>query len=58
MVEFDGKKYYTLREIADILHMHINSIRLYVKNGKLKATKLGRGYLVTEEDLTAMIELG
>lgn len=56
MVNLTTTKYYTLKEIADLLQMHINSIRLYVKEGKMKAFKVGKGYLVAEEDLRAFIE--
>lgn len=56
MIELKGERFYTLQEIADLLHMHINSIRNYVKQGKLPASKVGRSYLVKEEYIERLVK--
>ncbi|MQY59151.1 MAG: helix-turn-helix domain-containing protein [Clostridia bacterium] len=44
-------KMLTLREVSESLGLHINTIRNYVKQGKLKAVLFGRVYRVEEKDV-------
>lgn len=48
-------KFYSLDEIANILHVSTETVRRYVRNGKLKAIRIGRDYKVSEENLQKMI---
>lgn len=41
----------TLKEIAERLKLHPNTLRRYIKEGKLPAMKFGRVWRVEEEDL-------
>lgn len=56
MFEFNNQKYYSLREVSEILHMHINTIRSYIHRNKLKATKIGKSFYVSAEDLEALVK--
>lgn len=47
------KQTYTLGEAADLLSCHKETIRRAIKDGELKAAKLGRGYRVSRVDLEA-----
>lgn len=49
-------KIYDLQEVCEILKMNIQTIRIYIKEGKLKASKVGRKYVITEEDFKAFLE--
>ena len=49
-------KIYDLQEVCEILKMNIQTIRIYIKEGKLKASKVGRKYVITEEDFKAYLE--
>ena len=49
-------KYYTPDEIAELLQMHPKTIRRYIREGKLKATKIGKGWRVSGHDLTVFAE--
>ncbi len=49
-------KIYDLNEVCEILNMNIQTIRIYIKEGKLKASKVGRKYVITEEDFKAFLE--
>lgn len=49
-------KYYTPDEIAELLQMHPKTIRRYIREGKLKATKIGKGWRVSGHDLTVFTE--
>ena len=49
-------KIYDLQEVCEILMMNIQTTRIYIKEGKLKASKVGRKYVITEEDFKAFLE--
>ena len=40
-------KVYTVNDVAQSLGMHITTVREYIKRGKLKASKVGRKYIIT-----------
>ena len=41
----------TLKEVAQRLKLHPNTLRRYAKEGKLPAMKFGRVWRIEEEDL-------
>jgi len=45
------KEYYTVKEIANILELHEKTVQRYVREGKIKAQKLGKSWRVTKESL-------
>ena len=47
------KHTYTLGEAAELLSCHKETIRRAIKDGSLRAAKLGRGYRVSRLDLEA-----
>jgi excisionase family DNA binding protein len=49
-------KMYTLLEISEILNVSVESVRRYVRSGKLKASRVGRLWRVQEEDLKKYLE--
>ncbi len=51
-------KLYTLQEVAEILKVNRQTIYRYVTAKRLKATKYGKEYRVTEENLKEFIENG
>ena len=46
---------YTVDEIAKILQAHPVTIRRYIREGKIKAQKIGKRYYVTKENLKAFV---
>lgn len=50
-----NEKFYTVQEVADMLHVHWQSVLNYIKNGKLKALKLGKGYRISQASLDEFI---
>lgn len=56
--QLTGDRVYTLQEVADIMKLNKQTIQNYVKNGTLKATKFGRVYRVTEEELKRFMNTG
>lgn len=49
---------YTLDEVAEVLKITRRTLYTYVKEGKLKAVKIGREWRVSENALQAFIEKG
>ena len=47
---------YSVEEVAEILQVHIDTVRRYIKAGALRAAKIGKAYRVQESDLQAFIE--
>ncbi|HZM82288.1 MAG TPA: helix-turn-helix domain-containing protein [Candidatus Limnocylindrales bacterium] len=44
---------YTVERVATLLGLHIKTVRGYVRDGKLKATRLGKSYRIARADLEA-----
>ena len=49
--EIEGIKFYTIAELATLLKVTPQTIRTYIKQGKLKGQRVGRPTLVTEQSL-------
>lgn len=49
-------KYYTTDEVAAITRVTKETVREWIKDGKLKAIKRGRSYLIPEADLKTFLE--
>lgn len=49
---------YTLDEVETILHVTRRSIYNYIKEGKLKAVKIGKFWRVTQENLEEFLSTG
>ena len=46
-----GKTTFTLAEAADLLSCHRETLRRAIRNGELRAAKLGRGFRISRFDL-------
>ncbi len=42
---------YTVHELAEILSLHPKTVQRFIREGKIKATKIGREWRVRKEDL-------
>lgn len=49
------EKFYTLKEIEDVLQVSNRTLREYIKTGKLKAVKIGGKYVVSESNYNDFI---
>lgn len=56
------EKYYTVKEVSDILHRNSRTIYAYIRSGQLKAANQKPGttskYLIAESDLKEFIAAG
>jgi len=50
------ENFFTVEEVAKKLQVHWQSVLNYIKQGKLRALKLGRGYRIDPKDLDIFIE--
>ncbi len=50
------KEYYTLNEVAALLSCHYQSVRTWIRTGKLKAVKIGRVYRVSKEAIEDFVK--
>jgi excisionase family DNA binding protein len=41
-------------QVAQILHLHVRTVRNYVRDGRLKATRIGKQYRIALTDLEAL----
>ncbi|WP_328794110.1 helix-turn-helix domain-containing protein [Herbidospora solisilvae] len=44
---------YSVEQVANLLGLHVKTVRNYVRDGKLKAVRIGKQYRITREDLEA-----
>lgn len=45
---------YSVEEVAEHLGLHVRTIRNYVRDGRLKAVRIGKQYRIRHEDLEAL----
>lgn len=51
-----NNSFLTVEEVADLLQVHWQTVLNYIKNGKLKALKLGKGYRIHKSELDQFIK--
>ena len=51
-----NEKFYTVDEIAEFLKIHPKTIQRYIREGKLKANKVGKSWRVSGHDLSTFTE--
>ena len=54
--EEKGLKVYELKEVCDLLKINLQVLRRYIKDSEIKASKIGRKYIITEESLKDFIK--
>ena len=45
---------YSVEQVAERLGLHVKTVRSYVREGRLKAVRIGKQYRIAREDLEAM----
>ena len=49
-------KIYDLKEVVKLLGLNIQTVRKFIKEGKLKASKVGTHYMVTEDAIKEFLK--
>jgi len=47
-------KLYSVEQVSEQLGLHVRTVRGYVREGRLKAVRIGKQYRIAAEDLAAM----
>jgi excisionase family DNA binding protein len=50
-----GNDLYSVEQVAERLGLHVRTVRNYVRDGRLKAVKIGKQYRIARADLEALI---
>lgn len=50
------KDYYTVEQISEMLDIHPKTIQRYIREGRLRASKIGKSWRITGHDLSVFIE--
>lgn len=51
MREIEGIKFYTVLELSKKLHITPDTVRKYIKENRIKATKVGLNFLISHKEL-------
>lgn len=54
--EIMENKFYTVDQISEMLNIHPKTVRKYVREGKLRGTKVGKQWRITGHDLSLFVE--
>ena len=54
----EGIKFYKIPEIAEVLLVTPQTVRAYIKQGRLKGQRIGRPIYVTDKSLKTFLEKG
>ena len=49
-----SQELYSVEQVAERLGLHVKTVRNYVREGRLKAVRIGKQYRIAREDLEAM----
>lgn len=52
----ENMKFYSLKQIGEILGFSVITIREWIKAGKMGATKIGNSYRVTQDQLDEFLK--
>lgn len=52
----ENNEFYTVEQIAKLLKVHWQTVLNYIKRGKLKAVKLGKGYRISKGAINGFIK--
>jgi len=53
----EGIKFYTILETAEALHVTPQTIRAWIKQGRIKSQRIGRPILITESNLKEFLQV-
>lgn len=51
-------KTYTVKQLAEILDVHVNTLRLQIRKGNIKAIKVVNHYLILEDEVDKLLNEG
>lgn len=55
-INIRGEKYYLVEDLAKILPLTKNTVRMYIRKGRLRGQKLGKLFYVSNTDLRKFLD--
>lgn len=52
----EGIKFYTIQETASVLRVTPQTVRAWIKRGRIKSQRIGRPILITETNLKEFLQ--
>ncbi len=52
----EAEQLLTVEQVANIMQVHVETVRVWIRNGDLVAVNIGKEYRVTRADLNKYIE--
>ncbi len=52
----EAEQLLTVEQVANIMQVHVETVRVWIRNGDLVAVNIGKEYRVTRKDLNTYIE--
>ncbi|MEV5410248.1 helix-turn-helix domain-containing protein [Thermopolyspora sp. NPDC052614] len=49
------EQFYSVEQVADLLDLHVKTVRGYVRDGRLKAVRIGKQYRISRQDLEGFL---
>lgn len=49
-----GSDFYTAEQVAELLGLHVRTVRNYIQDGRLPAVRIGKQYRITADGLAAL----
>lgn len=49
---------YTVKQVAEILRVHVDTIRRQIRKGNIRAIRVGKHYLILEDEVNRLLEEG
>jgi excisionase family DNA binding protein len=49
-----NEELFSVEQVADRLGLHVRTVRAYVRDGRLKAVRIGKQYRIARADLEAL----
>ncbi len=50
-----AQELYSIDQVADLLKLHVKTVRNYVRVGRLRAKRIGKQYRIAKEDIEALL---
>jgi len=50
----EPQQLFSIEQVADVLGLHVKTVRNYVRDGRLKAVRIGKQYRIARDDLEAL----
>lgn len=51
-----NREYYTVEQVSGMLSIHPKTIQRYIREGRLRAAKIGKSWRITGHDLSTFVE--